>query len=169
MLARTILAAMLACGLIGLAALVSAFFGELPDPPLTLTLPELPNGVSAHRIQDQGIYLKRSGREVVGFLSASPHLAMPLMWCPVEQVFVGFGHGELFDSDGRAIDGPTPRGMDQVEVTVDDKLAVAVNPTKISPGGPKVLYEGRTSFVSQMTLDALWTEGFCRGGFRPPS
>jgi hypothetical protein len=65
----------------------------------------------------------------------SPHLGEELAFCAAGQNFVSLAHGELFDREGRYIDGPAPHGMGGFGVRVRDGI-VEINLTQERPGPP---------------------------------
>lgn len=87
----------------------------------SLRLDDLPQGVSAHQLGGDDVFIMREGMNVRVFLSDARHLPEDtLWWCPNEQVFVEVEHGSTFDRQGRKIGGPAQGGLNQYRVRVDD-------------------------------------------------
>lgn len=92
----------------------------------SLRLGDLPQGVSAHQVGGNDVFIMREGADVSIFLSDARHLPEDtLWWCPNEQVFFEVEHGATFDRQGRPIGGPAAGGLNQYAVRVDDgKLVI---------------------------------------------
>jgi hypothetical protein len=87
----------------------------------SLRLDDLPQGVTAHRIDGDHVFIMRDGSEVMVFLPDARHLPDDtLWWCPSEQVFFEVEHGSMFDRRGRKIGGPAEGGLNQYAVRVDE-------------------------------------------------
>ncbi len=63
------------------------------------------------------IIVKRGG-EIRAFSSVCTHLGCRVIWKPREQIFLCPCHLGKFDADGRNIEGPPPRPLDEYEVEV---------------------------------------------------
>src|SRR5918999_772953 len=129
---RRVILALIAAG----AVLGTAFIINLSrQPGQILTIDSLPEGVSRHRIQGVSVFVDRRGHRVEGFLDSTQHLpGEPLWWCPVEEVFVGPSHAELFNADGQLIEGPAIRDLDRIRVTVNAGGVIAVDPHMVQRG-----------------------------------
>lgn len=103
-------------GLVGVAVLALVFNGR----DHTLRLDELPEGVTAHELGGDDVFVIRDGNDVRVFLSDARHLPdETLWWCPNEEVFIEVEHGSMFDRQGRKIGGPAAGGLNQYEVRTD--------------------------------------------------
>ena len=104
-------------GLVGVAVLALALNGR----DHTLRLDELPEGVTAHKLGGDDVFIVRDGNDVRVFLSDARHLpGDTLWWCPNEQIFIEVEHGSSFDRQGRKIGGPAAGGLNQYEVRTND-------------------------------------------------
>jgi nitrite reductase/ring-hydroxylating ferredoxin subunit len=104
------------------------------SPTNALTLGSLPDGGSVHKIEGVDVFLVKKGAGVRGFLDSAPHLGERLWWCTRERVFLSPAHGELFDQNGRLINGPAQRDLDRVKTTVTADHVVEVDPRILEPG-----------------------------------
>jgi hypothetical protein len=71
----------------------------------------------------------------IALREASPHLGEPMSYCAAGPNFVSLGHGEVFDREGRYLDGPAPHGMDRVGIRIRDGV-VQINIQQKIPGPP---------------------------------
>jgi menaquinol-cytochrome c reductase iron-sulfur subunit len=63
----------------------------------------------------------KEGAEVKAFSTVCPHLGCGIDWNDKTQKFDCPCHGSVFDTDGRCTEGPSPRGMDELEVVATGK------------------------------------------------
>jgi hypothetical protein len=68
--------------------------------------------------------------------AVSPHVGEPIAFCPTSQTFQEMLHGSKWDPSGYWMDGPAPRGMDRVQVRVDNGF-VEINITSVTLGPPR--------------------------------
>ena len=108
----------------------------------------LPQGVSAHSLRGNPLFVVRTGDEVTVFSGRSTHLGQRLMWCPQDRIFVEPMAGSFYDERGRVVPGsPAFRGMFTYESRWEDgdlliDLATAeYGPSQHEdPGRPPLLY-----------------------------
>lgn len=64
---------------------------------------------------------------VKAFSTVCPHLGCGVDWAPEKQQFVCPCHDSYFDLQGKVLTGPSPRGMDELDVKVNEggRLKVA--------------------------------------------
>ena len=80
------------------------------------------------RLENQKLgacWLVREGDKVRAFSTVCPHLGCGIDWNGETKKFDCPCHGSVFEPDGKRASGPSPRDMDELEVTLKDK-AVAV-------------------------------------------
>jgi hypothetical protein len=92
----------------------------------TLRLSRLPQGVTAHVVDGNDVFVSRHGNEVRVLLPAPGRLPDDLLWwCPNEQVFIEVRRATFFDRNGRWIVGPAAGALDQHPVELDgDRLVI---------------------------------------------
>ena len=100
-------------------------FSDLSKPILTpLTLKQ----VDGWREVDssQTVYVTKSAQGKLAVLSSiCPHMGCTVAWREGQHDFYCPCHGSIFDSDGKQVSGPSPRGMDPLPNKVEDgKLLV---------------------------------------------
>jgi len=83
-------------------------------------------------------WLLRSGAEVRAFSVVCPHLG-----CAIDRTATGPGfacpcHDSSFDSDGKRLTGPSPRGLDELATRIEDGF-VLVNFQRFRQGTPEKL------------------------------
>ncbi len=72
-------------------------------------------------VSEKPVYVTKDKQGQVVVLSAiCPHLGCQVTWSADRQDFFCPCHGSVFAPDGTRISGPTPRGMDSLESTVQD-------------------------------------------------
>jgi hypothetical protein len=87
----------------------------------SLRLDDLTQGVTAHEVDGNDVFITREGDDLRVFLSDARHLPEDtLWWCPNEQIFFEVEHGSQFDRQGRKIGGPAQGGLNQYAVSVTD-------------------------------------------------
>jgi Rieske Fe-S protein len=65
-------------------------------------------------------WLIRKGQEVRAFSTVCPHAGCSVDWDAPKQCFACPCHGSVFAPDGARVDGPTPRGLDPLDVKVEE-------------------------------------------------
>jgi cytochrome b6-f complex iron-sulfur subunit len=81
------------------------------------------------------LYVVKLKGEPVALSQKCPHLGCRVPYCESSGRFECPCHGSVFDIGGEIIQGPSPRGMDRYEVTVDKTNTVIVN-TNVETNGP---------------------------------
>ena len=76
--------------------------------------------------------LQREG-QLIALSTVCPHLGCAIDYQTEEKRFVCPCHDSFFDLDGKATEGPSPRGMDALELQVDDD-AVAIRYQRFKQG-----------------------------------
>jgi hypothetical protein len=122
--------------LVGIALVgVAAAWLVLDGDDGTLRLDDVAEGVSAHELAGEDVFIVREGNSVRVFLSDARHLPEDtLWWCPSEQIFVEVEHGSMFDRQGRRIGGPAQGGLNQYEARVDHGKLI-INRDQVILGG----------------------------------
>jgi menaquinol-cytochrome c reductase iron-sulfur subunit len=64
--------------------------------------------------------VKKSASEAVVYSPLCTHLSCRYNWNNNEQQFFCPCHGSVFDSQGKAVAGPAPRGLDTLQYKIDD-------------------------------------------------
>lgn len=68
-----------------------------------------------------GAYIIRGdGDKIVAFSSTCTHLSCRVSWKPEENRYTCPCHAGYFDFDGKVIDGPPPRPLDQYETKIEE-------------------------------------------------
>ena len=70
---------------------------------------------------------------LAGWSPHTPGRSEHVLFCRSSQTFVSPAHGETFDRQGVYAGGPAPRGLDRVDLQINNGH-VLVNPQEISPG-----------------------------------
>src|SRR5437879_6290597 len=111
-----------------LAGFASMTAGCSSRPRHSVSLREVPEGVSAHKLDGKPVFVVRRGASVVAFLADVRHLPgeRGLWWCPKEQQFVSPTHGELFDRDGHVLGGPARGDLNRLQITVRNGRVVSL-------------------------------------------
>jgi hypothetical protein len=92
-----------------------------------IALKDVPQGVSAHKLDGRSVFLARDGSDVVAFLADPRHLpGETLYWCPRERQFASPMHGETFDAAGRPVGGLAFRDLNRLEVAVQGDSVVSL-------------------------------------------
>lgn len=93
-------------------------------PRTTIPLSEVRDG--GRTVVKLGTYpveLRRAGLVVTARSLLCTHMGCPVAWREADSRYVCPCHGGLYDADGRAIEGPPPRGLDPVPIRrVGDRL-----------------------------------------------
>lgn len=100
-----------------------------------LRLGDIPDGVSTLTVNDTPLFIVRDDSNVRAFLPRSTHLGQQVWWCPKEQLFVSPAEGAVWTVDGRWVEGPPPRGLDEVQVQLESDI-VRIDPSKVTVGPP---------------------------------
>jgi menaquinol-cytochrome c reductase iron-sulfur subunit len=66
------------------------------------------------------VWLRRQGEAVVALSDACPHLGCSVRYSSEARQFACPCHAARFELDGRRVKGPAPRGMDALDVRIDD-------------------------------------------------
>jgi cytochrome b6-f complex iron-sulfur subunit len=69
-------------------------------------------------------YLTRVDGELIALYQACPHLGCRVPYCESSGRFECPCHGSIFTRKGEYVEGPSPRGMDQFPLTVEDRAGV---------------------------------------------
>jgi Rieske Fe-S protein len=108
-----------------IAAVIVANAAVLAVVARSNTSDGLPQGwvrvASVDVIQRRGVVHSRAARAfavstpsgIVALIARSTQLGEPLTYCPSSGFFRDRSHGSLFDSQGRYVLGPAPRGLDR--------------------------------------------------------
>jgi menaquinol-cytochrome c reductase iron-sulfur subunit len=65
-------------------------------------------------------WLIRKGAEIKAFSTVCPHAGCSIDWDAPKKCFACPCHGSVFDADGQRTEGPSPRGMDTLDVEVKE-------------------------------------------------
>jgi menaquinol-cytochrome c reductase iron-sulfur subunit len=95
---------------------------DIPADTWTLRIIEIvqADGWKESRVR-HSIWVRRQGEGDKGITVLSPicpHLGCPVNWHPDQKKFICPCHGGIFDSEGRHLSGPPPRGMDYLEFEI---------------------------------------------------
>jgi menaquinol-cytochrome c reductase iron-sulfur subunit len=72
-------------------------------------------------VSEKAVYVTRDSRgQLRVFSSICPHLGCTLPWVSGKNEFICPCHGATFSPDGKRISGPSLRGMDELETTIQD-------------------------------------------------
>jgi nitrite reductase/ring-hydroxylating ferredoxin subunit len=125
----------------------------------------------------QQVFVVSDGRRLVAFSAVSPHqgnlgnksfesIVERVLYCDTNETFVEQLHGSSWDSRGRYVDGPAPRGLTMVELRIREGR-VEVAPSRWSPG-PSREIRGRPGLGPFCMGDVIMeaAPGFARTG--PP-
>ena len=76
-------------------------------------------------VSEKALYVSKdaTGRLCV-FSSVCPHLGCSIAWHDEKSNFVCPCHNGQFTADGKLLEGPPPRGMDQLEIKVEGDMLV---------------------------------------------
>lgn len=66
-----------------------------------------------------------AGTEIFALSQKCPHLGCRVPFCESSGRFECPCHGSIFDIGGEWISGPSPRGMDQYALTLEDGVLIA--------------------------------------------
>jgi Rieske Fe-S protein len=88
------------------------------------------------RLENQKLgacWLVREGDQVRAFSTVCPHLGCGIDWNDATRKFDCPCHGSVFDLSGKCVAGPSPRAMDELEVTTKEKqIAVRYQRFRVS-------------------------------------
>lgn len=114
----------------GSAAVPVARLGEVPELSTAASGEPLRAAVVQRGVRDawskldeatQGsVWLHRRGERVTCFSTVCPHAGCGVDYDPAKRCFVCPCHTSSFDLDGNRLSGPSPRGLDRLEVEVRD-------------------------------------------------
>ena len=88
---------------------------------------------SATYVSEGRLYVTNTGTQMFALSQKCPHLGCKVPWCASSGRFECACHGSVFDIGGEWIEGPAPRGMDRIDMTLVDDQLVA-NTKKVTPG-----------------------------------
>lgn len=165
--ARPLVVITLACMTFAAGMAVRALMvGVPPAPAPGIALKDVPQGVTLHHVNGEDVWIDRSGTQVTAFLDNAQHLNHGVVFCAGQNVFMSPMHGELFDRNGIALDGPAARGLDRFPVNIEKingESRVMIDTSNASFGVPKVAWEDRHLYVSRDLLDRYDAggSGFC--------
>ena len=155
---------------IPLIALVGVLVFLTRDDNATLSLNDLPEGVSARVLGGNPAFVVRDGSEVLVFAADTRHLPDDtLWWCPNEEVFVGAEHGELFDRDGLVLGGPVRGGLNEYPSEIDGRTLL-IDTERVIEGNRE--RGDRPQALSNSDFSKPWNSGpgsFCAGAVARPS
>lgn len=80
-------------------------------------------------------YVTRIDGELIALYQKCPHLGCRVPYCETSGQFECPCHGSIFTRKGEYLAGPSPRGMDQFPLTVEDRTVV-VNTGEVIEGPP---------------------------------
>jgi Rieske Fe-S protein len=60
--------------------------------------------------------VKTAGGDIKAYSTVCPHLGCGIDWNDATKHFDCPCHGSVFDKEGKCIEGPSPRGMDELDV-----------------------------------------------------
>lgn len=96
------------------------FFASLSDPVQKIITVSQVDGWR-ESLSQKPVYVTKNDQGQLEVLSAvCPHLGCEVPWNPDKKAFFCPCHGSIFAPDGARISGPTPRGLDSLESTVQD-------------------------------------------------
>jgi len=95
-------------------------FASLSDPVQKMITVSQVDGWRESLAQ-KAVYVTKDSQGQLGVLSAiCPHLGCQVPWSAEKKAFFCPCHGSIFGPDGARISGPTPRGLDSLQSTVQD-------------------------------------------------
>ncbi|WP_425806038.1 ubiquinol-cytochrome c reductase iron-sulfur subunit [Desulfitobacterium sp. Sab5] len=131
-------------GLLGLAPVAAALTiplgatGKYLEPPASLTAPPQPMLLSGVAELEAGsvknfnynntsaVLMKKSDKDYIAFYRRCTHLGCTVEWEPNEKIFLCPCHGGKFDAEGKNIDGPPPKPLIALKVTVQDNDKIQI-------------------------------------------
>lgn len=128
------------------------------------------DGVTPAVANGRIVWIVRNDNEVAVFADDTRHVAGDhLWWCPIESVFVGPAHSEMFDAVGRRIAGPAAGDLNRYQARTDGD-AIVIDVSREVPGetAPSL---GLPDRLRDAPMVAPWDSGpgsFCHGAIRPP-
>lgn len=133
---------------------------------VVVALDYVPEGVSLRSLDGHPAFLAREGHDLTAFVVDVRHLSgEPLWWCPNEGIFAGPFHGEMFDRQGRRIDGPGVGGLNRYLVRLDGRRAF-IDTNDVALGGAE---RSGTSPAQIIEGNGPWDSGpgsFCDGAIK---
>jgi cytochrome b6-f complex iron-sulfur subunit len=90
------------------------------------------------------MYVVNAADHLFALSQKCPHLGCHVPFCESSGRFECPCHGSIFDIGGEYIAGPSPRGKDQYELTLDGKTVVV--DTSVSKNGPD---RGANTFLTE--------------------
>jgi menaquinol-cytochrome c reductase iron-sulfur subunit len=100
-------------------------FSSLTEPVMRIIQIEQVDGWRK-AVSEKAVYVAKSTRgELLVLTSICPHLGCTVPWNKEKNQFVCPCHGATFAADGTRVSGPSRRGMDTLETSVQDGLLLA--------------------------------------------
>lgn len=123
------------------AATVTALIASGSDVPSGSTWVRV---ATLDQLDERGVVYSSTARAFVietggvptALLARSPQMGEPVRYCETSGWFQDRAHGSMFDSQGRYVLGPAPRGLDHLEVHIVAN-EIWVDPTQIHLGSPR--------------------------------
>jgi menaquinol-cytochrome c reductase iron-sulfur subunit len=95
-------------------------FSSLTEPALKTIQIEQVDGWRK-TISEKAVYVTRDRQDKIRVLtSVCPHLGCTVPWNKEKQQFICPCHGATFTADGTRVSGPSRRGMDTLETSIED-------------------------------------------------
>lgn len=108
---------------------------RLSLPRTAFPLTDFPDGGrTVVRIGTSPVEVRRAGNAFTARSLLCTHMGCPVTWREPDQRYVCPCHGGLYDAEGRVVEGPPPRGLDQVPAAVEGGLVVVGQ--ALAPAGP---------------------------------
>ncbi len=98
---------------------------------------------TATYVSEGRLYVTNAGTQLFALSQKCPHLGCKVPFCESSGRFECACHGSVFDIGGEWIEGPAPRGMDRIAMTLEGDNLVA-DTKKVTPGPD----HGATEFFS---------------------
>jgi cytochrome b6-f complex iron-sulfur subunit len=125
-----------AASLVGLIRFVWPRVSDRPSNAVAVGYPEdyLPGQV----VYNQGykLFIIRDDKGFVSLSARCTHLGCNVIWNQDHQIFLCPCHGGKYDRQGRNLEGPPPRPLDQFAVHVDRRGYLVVDKGRIIKRGP---------------------------------
>jgi Rieske Fe-S protein len=89
------------------------------------------------------LFIANTGSSLLALSQKCPHLGCQVPFCESSGRFECPCHGSVFDIGGERIEGPTPIGMSQYAISVENGVVV-VDTSTLMPGAPR----GSTTYLT---------------------
>lgn len=98
---------------------------------------------TATYVTEGRLWIANTGTQLLALSQKCPHLGCRVPFCQSSGHFECPCHGSKFDVGGEWIEGPSPRGMDRYELTVEgDNLVVDISKVRAGPDrGAKAFFK----------------------------